>query len=655
MEQQDLELFNHKFERVLHQLSQNTFSFLDSQSLINSLTVSKDFYDLLNKYFKSFLSENNLIDPTDLPAPDSIEEDHYLKLFRSFYTREVLVGTLSNVKQSYAELQLVRYPRCSTYGVKDFSLGSKFAVFHLFNNDIIFLKSEEYLNPLFNMKNINTKNIRKNVTKFSTNAKDLFYTNTAGHLHTIFYNSDLPSHELTEGVLDLTISHPLKDFEVSYIHAILLLRGPDAGKKVKPDEEQKEDKKRVIQDVREFYIQNITPEEFNAPHRIHKIEGIDDQDVSSLQVGNNMAYFITDNYKIYELDFAEINNEKYSASLYKALSNKMIRKIWGGYNHFFVLEQNEIGSIDTWTQTEIVNWVNSYKDFQEFANIIKYENISGTQLLAADKSFLVDRLGMMREDLQVKFLNDIQRVAKKTFKKPKIYAWGNNTFGQLGINTGHVNVNFPHEVLIPELAKDDNIVDIKCGWKASVIVTHKGQVYVTEVLAKKAQKEKEKEKEEEEDEEPSKKKGKGKGKRKESQEVIEEKKVEKALSKWFDLTPTCSTLKDGRQYQVIQVCLNKENIAILGAYLGKKKRGDEEEEKAGSKFKGSDHVYHRILWDKKFNKEEFSVGYEDRFLGILEIPFVEFNLKTDIPMHRIKFFKRNGEIVWDRVQKTSKL
>ena len=107
---------------------------------------------------------------------------------------------------------------------------------------------------------------------------------------------------------------------------------------------------------------------------------------------------------------------------------------------------------------------------------------------------------------------------------------------------------------------------------------------------------------------------------------------------------------------MIQVSLNKENIAVLGAYLGsKKKKGEEDEEKAGSKFKGSDHIYNRILWDKKLKKEEFAVGYEDRFLGILEIPFEEFNLKTDIPLHRIKYFKKNGEMVWDRVQKINKL
>ena len=73
-----------------------------------------------------------------------------------------------------------------------------------------------------------------------------------------------------------------------------------------------------------------------------------------------------------------------------------------------------------------------------------------------------------------------------------------------------------------------------------------------------------------------------------------------------------------------------------------------------SKFKGADHIFHRILWDKKMLKEEFTIGFEDRFLGILEIPFLEFAQKGDLPSHRIKFFKRNGELVWDRTLKINK-
>eukprot|EP01113_Clastostelium_recurvatum_P051122 TRINITY_DN9857_c0_g1_i1.p1 TRINITY_DN9857_c0_g1~~TRINITY_DN9857_c0_g1_i1.p1 ORF type:complete len:962 (+),score=263.64 TRINITY_DN9857_c0_g1_i1:104-2989(+) len=61
----------------------------------------------------------------------------------------------------------------------------------------------------------------------------------------------------------------------------------------------------------------------------------------------------------------------------------------------------------------------------------------------------------------------------------------------------------------------------------------------------------------------------------------------------------------------------------------------------------SEEVYNRIMWDGHLNKEEFIVGYEDRFVGVLEVPFEEFDT-ANIPFHRIRTFKRNQEVVWDR-------
>jgi Protein of unknown function (DUF504). len=78
--------------------------------------------------------------------------------------------------------------------------------------------------------------------------------------------------------------------------------------------------------------------------------------------------------------------------------------------------------------------------------------------------------------------------------------------------------------------------------------------------------------------------------------------------------------------------------------------------KTYAKFRGADKIYHRILWDESLNKSEFVVGYEDRFEGIIEEPFENFEvLKEDIPFHRIRYFKRNGEVVWDRRIKLNKL
>jgi len=110
--------------------------------------------------------------------------------------------------------------------------------------------------------------------------------------------------------------------------------------------------------------------------------------------------------------------------------------------------------------------------------------------------------------------------------------------------------------------------------------------------------------------------------------------------------------RDGRRYKVIKVSLSKNKFAALGANMGytnkKVLNGQESENKTSFfKLKGVEQVYNRILWDKNLNHEEFKVSYEDRFLGMVEISFVEFSSKAEIPSHRIKVIKRNGEIIWD--------
>ncbi|KAH3767389.1 RNA 2',3'-cyclic phosphodiesterase [Pelomyxa schiedti] len=65
------------------------------------------------------------------------------------------------------------------------------------------------------------------------------------------------------------------------------------------------------------------------------------------------------------------------------------------------------------------------------------------------------------------------------------------------------------------------------------------------------------------------------------------------------------------------------------------------------KLRTSEDVFNRIKWDPTFNLNEFTMCYEDRFLGLMEVPVNEFDMEN-IPFHRVWLFKRNGEIVWDR-------
>ena len=57
-----------------------------------------------------------------------------------------------------------------------------------------------------------------------------------------------------------------------------------------------------------------------------------------------------------------------------------------------------------------------------------------------------------------------------------------------------------------------------------------------------------------------------------------------------------------------------------------------------------------------FDTDEVIIGYEDRFVGIMETPFGKFDREITsesfVPLHRIVYFKYQDKIVWDRRDKT---
>lgn len=93
------------------------------------------------------------------------------------------------------------------------------------------------------------------------------------------------------------------------------------------------------------------------------------------------------------------------------------------------------------------------------------------------------------------------------------------------------------------------------------------------------------------------------------------------------------------------------------------------EAKEGNKkprMRTADDVISRILWDPSVDASEFVVGYVDRFLGVLERPFKDFNWDTNpcdcdystelaLPRHRIQYFTYRGHRVWDRHSRTDRV
>jgi len=73
------------------------------------------------------------------------------------------------------------------------------------------------------------------------------------------------------------------------------------------------------------------------------------------------------------------------------------------------------------------------------------------------------------------------------------------------------------------------------------------------------------------------------------------------------------------------------------------------------RFTTSREVYHRIRWDSRLDAREFVIGYDAHLEALEEMPFEAFVPDGEIPWHRVWYFKRRRQVVWDRRERTDLL
>ncbi|MFL5346255.1 MAG: poly(A) polymerase [Hyalangium sp.] len=66
------------------------------------------------------------------------------------------------------------------------------------------------------------------------------------------------------------------------------------------------------------------------------------------------------------------------------------------------------------------------------------------------------------------------------------------------------------------------------------------------------------------------------------------------------------------------------------------------------RFTTSREVYHRIRWDPRLDAREFVIGYDAHSEQLEEMPFEAFVPDGELPWHRVWYFRRGPEVVWDR-------
>eukprot|EP00300_Choanocystis_sp_HF-7_P033762 c46184_g1_i1.p1 GENE.c46184_g1_i1~~c46184_g1_i1.p1 ORF type:complete len:219 (+),score=23.98 c46184_g1_i1:98-658(+) len=85
-------------------------------------------------------------------------------------------------------------------------------------------------------------------------------------------------------------------------------------------------------------------------------------------------------------------------------------------------------------------------------------------------------------------------------------------------------------------------------------------------------------------------------------------------------------------------------------------RSDDEDEapaEGKARLRPSHEILHQIKWDAALSSKVWQIGYEDRFTGIQEVSMETWDLGLEeglgsIPAHRIRYFKADGVLVWDR-------
>ncbi|CAF1253970.1 unnamed protein product, partial [Didymodactylos carnosus] len=112
-------------------------------------------------------------------------------------------------------------------------------------------------------------------------------------------------------------------------------------------------------------------------------------------------------------------------------------------------------------------------------------------------------------------------------------------------------------------------------------------------------------------------------------------------------------------YDLIQRLQDKILLLATAARIkpnkSKKSLSQQQEAAAETKFRDTISIFNRISWDKSIDPKTVTIGYLDRFKGIQEIAFSEWKKVLDheygVPMHRVRYYKINNQIVWDRTRK----
>lgn len=276
-----------------------------------------------------------------------------------------------------------------------------------------------------------------------------------------------------------------------------------------------------------------------------------------------------------------------------------IRFISIGNTHSLVLLQEASSPFESWNTASLIKFMTE-NGFEDCCQLIKNHEIDGKDLQKTTDKYFMETLGIREPDRRSKLRYLLKESNSRSYLQNfSILGWGRNNFSQLG---GKITLtNIPTKILSPTLPDNDMIHSIHCDKQFSCVLTKKGKILALG----------------------------GKSNNKLTQ-------AEKKNIVWEDVTG--------------KIC---DKGLVVGLEMGNKMAGvvyrveNLNKEKVKMRMAG-DIV--KLAISGSFPIESYEVGYMDRFLGIMQMPLADF-CNTDIPKHRIQYFKRNGKAVWDRQER----
>ena len=361
-------------------------------------------------------------------------------------------------------------------------------------------------------------------------------------------------------------------------------------------------------------LSTLYPEEDISIHKLFPIhiEKNYNEIIDINSNNNNFMMFIDSNYDLYGLYHGNLNNkenyekkgkhknssknnsrkestienqenEKEILSFYKINQGLKFQNYYTmsfGENFWILLEQNYKNPLIDWTMEEILDWFEKDIDFEEYLKVVKYQKVNGKNIVEGDKKYFKDILGMSTNKIKQLTNKEIKKVENGSVKNIKIWGYGNNRFGQLGLASTKYS-KIPIKLEIPEndlKLNNDFIVKIICSNTISLLITKKGKIYICGNFSQKEKQNiiniEDKSKEEKNENKNRKKGNKGKAhkkKEKEKEKIEKENEERNEQNLWVEVSYEIKRIFTNNFYVKLKDIYIRDNILyIFGLKLNKK-------------------------------------------------------------------------------------